>query len=250
MEKIKYNREHPPAKEVMEELDKHESDLMPDVDEDPEEKEEDVDVTGIELYQASVAIREVARAEKQPLPELEEHPDGHKKPEVLDRLNNEPMRMQTKKRVSRIHEMFTAVDSLGEYKSTPVIPRPPSASNIRVLTVPVPPSQIEVVLCMGTLPDTPVKILEHTNMEGMRQIASTVFGGRCRVSTDQFPLRNGSRITAIPSFLPPTAKPGSVPVVVPYLIHKDQRRAVEIMPDTPMDMLEQIAAAHMDSQRK
>jgi hypothetical protein len=86
MKRIKFNREHPPAKEVIEELEKHESDLMPDVDEDPEEKEEDptFEVTGIELYQASVAIREVAKAEKQPLPYLEEYPDGHKKPEVLD----------------------------------------------------------------------------------------------------------------------------------------------------------------------
>jgi hypothetical protein len=36
MEKIKYDREHPPTKEVFEEHGKRESDLRPDVDEDPE----------------------------------------------------------------------------------------------------------------------------------------------------------------------------------------------------------------------
>jgi hypothetical protein len=45
-------------------------------------------------------------------------------------------------------------------------------------------------------------------------------------------------------------KPGSTPVVVPYLIHKEQRRAVEIMPDTPQEMLKQIAAAHMGQPTK
>jgi hypothetical protein len=103
---------------------------------------------------------------------------------------------------------------------------------------------------MGTLPDTPVKVLEHTNMEEMRQIASTVFGGRCRVSTDQFPLRDGTRIKAIPSFLPTLAKLDSMPVVIPYLGYKDQRRAVEILPDTPQEMLEMISAAHMGQPTK
>jgi hypothetical protein len=42
----------------------------------------------------------------------------------------------------------------------------------------------------------------------------------------------------------------SMPVVVPYLVYKDQRRAVEILPDTPQDMLEMISAAHMDQPTK
>jgi hypothetical protein len=44
--------------------------------------------------------------------------------------------------------------------------------------------------------------------------------------------------------------PDATPVVVPYLIYKDQRRAVEILPDTPEDMLEMIIAALWDNRRK
>jgi hypothetical protein len=132
MEKIKYNQEHPPAKEVIEELEKHESDLMPDVDEDPEEREDGptLEVTGIELYQASVAIREVAREEKQPLPDLGKRPDGHKNPERLELPQRNLRRVHDMKRATRIHETFTAIDSTGEYNSSPVIHRSPSAGNM------------------------------------------------------------------------------------------------------------------------
>jgi hypothetical protein len=73
MEKTKFNQSNPPTREILDEIAKHESDLMPDADEDPESQEDDpaIEVTGIELYQASVAIREVAKKEEQPVPDLE-----------------------------------------------------------------------------------------------------------------------------------------------------------------------------------
>jgi hypothetical protein len=78
IEKTKFNQKCPPTKEVLEILGEHVIDLIPDADEDsihvelaPEE-----DITGIEEYQASVAVRELAILERRPLPALSEHPDG------------------------------------------------------------------------------------------------------------------------------------------------------------------------------
>jgi hypothetical protein len=142
MEKIKYNREHPPAKKAIEELEKHESDLMPDVDEDPEDQENDP------TLEVTVAIREIAKEEKQPIPDMEEHPDGHKNPERLERMQRDLSRLQDMKRAKRVHETFMAIHSTGEYKASPVFPRSPSAGELSLKAYEVQPAQVEIVLCV------------------------------------------------------------------------------------------------------
>jgi hypothetical protein len=89
--------------------------------------------TGVTAYQASVAAREVAVEEKQPIPDLEEGPDGHKDPAKLASLQRDLERLQELKCASRAHEYFTAMDSTGEYKSTPVVKRSFSVERLDTL---------------------------------------------------------------------------------------------------------------------
>jgi hypothetical protein len=55
------------------------------------------------------------------IPGLEEHPDGNKDPEPLGSLQRDLDKLQELRRASHAHEHFTAMDSTGEYKSTPVM---------------------------------------------------------------------------------------------------------------------------------
>jgi hypothetical protein len=59
MEKTKDNQANPPTPKILEEIARHEIDLMPDADEDLFDLEVDPneEITGIELYQASIAVR-------------------------------------------------------------------------------------------------------------------------------------------------------------------------------------------------
>jgi hypothetical protein len=134
MEKTKYNQ----AKEILDEIARHEIDLTPDADKDPVGKEE-----------ASVAVQEVAKEEKQPLPELGEHPDGHKNPEKLEALQCDLDRIQTIKRASRVHEYFTAIESKGECKSTPVMTRSQSAERLSLGAYQIQPAQVKITLRIG-----------------------------------------------------------------------------------------------------
>jgi hypothetical protein len=85
------------------------------------------ELTAIETHQASVQARDAAMMDGRPIPEIEEHPDGHKDPERLKAAQRDLDRLQTMRRAVRAHETFAAVDSLGEYKKTRVLRRSPSA---------------------------------------------------------------------------------------------------------------------------
>jgi hypothetical protein len=100
MEKAKFNQTNPPP-EAVEILEEHEVDLSQDADEDPVQMgmETDLDeLTAIETYQASVQAREAAMMEGRPLPEIEEHPDGHKDPERLKAAQRDLDRLQVMRR--------------------------------------------------------------------------------------------------------------------------------------------------------
>jgi hypothetical protein len=115
MEKAKFNQTNPPPPEAIEIIGEHEVHLSPDVDEGPVQMgmETDLDeLTAIETCQAPVTSRDVAMMEGIPLPEVEEHPDGHKDPERLKAAQRDLDRLQTMGRAARAHETFSVVDSL------------------------------------------------------------------------------------------------------------------------------------------
>jgi hypothetical protein len=200
-EKTTYNQTNLPTPAILTEIARHEADLMPDADEDPADIEVDPneEVTGIELYQASVTVREVAKEEKQPLPDLEEHPDGHKNPEKLEALQRDRERIMVVKRASREHKYFTAMDSTGEYKSTPVMCRSLLAERLKTLgAYRIEPAQVKITLCIGGNHDNQIFVSERTSMDYLRKIVSAHFQGTCRVQPDQFPLPDGTQVLVIP----------------------------------------------------
>jgi hypothetical protein len=151
MERTKFNQENPLTPDILEEIERHEAYLMPDIDKDPVDIEVDLneEVTGTRLYQASDAVHEVAREEKQPLPYLEECPDGHRNPEELEAHQLDLDRLQALKRASRVHEYFTVIDSTGEYKSTPIIKRSLSAERLANLgAFQIQPAKVKIALCV------------------------------------------------------------------------------------------------------
>jgi hypothetical protein len=87
-------------------------------------------------------------------------------------------------------------------------------------------------------------------MEDLRSIVSTHFLGRCRVQPDEFPLREGTERIVIRSFLPLTSMGSTMKIVVPYVVHNEHKRPIEIAPDTPNDTLELIAARYMGQPTK
>jgi hypothetical protein len=95
-----------------------------------------------------------------------------------------------------------------------------------------------------------ITVSERTSMDDLRKIVSTYFEGRCRVQPDQFPLCDGTRVLVTPSFLPLNSLESTMNFVVPYVVHNGHKRPLEIAPDTPIDMLEHIAALYRNQPTK
>jgi hypothetical protein len=162
---------------------------------------------------------QVAIGERQPLPALEEHPDGHKDPERLASLQRDLDRVQTLKRTSRAHEYYTAVDSTGEYKRSPV-KRSIWAELLDTLwAFRVEPAQVKITLSIDGNLENEIFVSERTSMEDLRKIVLNHFMGRCRVQPNEFPLNDWTEVLVIPSFLPLTSLDSAMNVLVPYMIH-------------------------------
>jgi hypothetical protein len=192
-EKAKHNRKFPPSAEVIAALEEHEIDLMPDADEDLIGHDEFLDekITGIEEYQASGAVHEVAIEDKHAIPELEEHSDGHNDPEHLSSLQRDLDGLWELGRGSRAHKYRMAMDSAGEHKSTPVTKRSLSAERLDVPSAfHVEPVQVKITLCIGGTRVNEIFVSERASMDDLRKIVSNHFQGRCRVHPDEFPLRD------------------------------------------------------------
>jgi hypothetical protein len=180
MEKAKCNKKLPPTAEITASLEEHEVDLMPDADENSIGADEflDEEITGIEAYQASVAVREVEIEEKHPIPALKAHPDGHRDSERLASLQRALDQLQELKRASRSHEHFTAMDSTCEYKTTPAMKRSLSAERLDTLgAFRVGPAQVKITLCIGGNRENVICVSERTSMYDLRRIASNHFQG-------------------------------------------------------------------------
>jgi hypothetical protein len=166
MERAKFNQTNPPPPEAVEILEQHEAGLSPDADEDPVQMGMEMDLDelmAIETYQASIQAREAAMMDGRPVPEIEEHPDGHKDPERLKAAQRDLDRLQTMRRAVRAHETFGAVDSLGEFKQTRVLRRSPSADDVTHLDTSIEqPSNVEITLCVGGNRDIKLTVSERT----------------------------------------------------------------------------------------
>jgi hypothetical protein len=87
-------------------------------------------------------------------------------------------------------------------------------------------------------------------MDNLRKIVSTEFEGRCHAQSDRFPLKDGTEVLVIPSFLPLLSPDSTMNVVGPDMAYKEHMRPIEIAPDTPDDMLETIATGYMSQPTK
>jgi hypothetical protein len=159
MEKAKFNREYPPSPKALAHL----------------------EITGIEAYQASVTVCEIAVEKKRlPLP-LEEHPDGNKDPERLKSLHRYPDQVQVINRVSRPHEYFSAIDSAGEYKQTRVMSRSISAEGLYQLgAFQVTAAQVLLRPNVGCDFSQTLVVPENIKMEDLLKVVSNNFQGRFR----------------------------------------------------------------------
>jgi hypothetical protein len=197
MEKATYNKQFPPTAEVIAMIEEHEVDFMPGADEDPVDIELDPneEVTGIELYPASLAVHEVAIEEKQPIPDLKQHLDGHKNPEKLVALQRDLDGLQELKRATRAHEYFTAMDFTGEYMSTTVMHRSLSVERLDTLgAYRVELAHVKAILCIRGNRGNKIFVSERTSMDDLRKIIPAHFQGRFRVKSDVFPLRCGTEL--------------------------------------------------------
>jgi hypothetical protein len=158
--------------------------------------------------------------------------------------------MHALKPATRALEFFTAIDSTGEYKSTPVMTRSLSAKRLALKTFQIQPARVEITLGMGGNRDTKITISERTSVDDLRKIVSMHLGGRRRVQPHRFPLQDGTEMSVIPSFLALTSLDSTMNVVVPYMVHYEHKRPIEIAPETPDDMLELIAARYMGEPTK
>jgi hypothetical protein len=233
MKKTRYNRTNPPIAEVLADIERQETDRMPDGDDDMIDIEVDPNegVTGIELYQVSVMVREVAKEEEQPLPDLEERLDGHKDPEKPEALQRNLDRFQVIKHASHVHECFAVMEPTGEYKSRPVIKRSISAKGMDTLgSYHIAPAQVKITLCIGGNRDNQILVSERTWMDDLRRIMSTHFQGRCCAQPDQFPPQDGTAVLVI-------SMSSTINMVVPYMVHDGHKRPIEIAPETLMTCL-------------
>jgi hypothetical protein len=202
-------------------LEQHEADLSPDADEDPVQMGMEMDLDelkAIETYQASIQAREAAMMDGRAIPEVEEHPDGHKDPERLKAAQRDFDRLQTMRRAVRAHETFAAVDSLGEFNQTRVLRRSRSADDVAHPDTPNEQrANVEITLCVGGNRDYKLTVSERTTRDELRRIVSTQQSGRCMVEPDQFPLKNGTEVRVIPVFIPQISDDAQMEVVVPYM---------------------------------
>jgi hypothetical protein len=253
MEKAKFNRENHPEPEAIAMMEEHEIDLMPDEDEDPigMDLAGDEEITGIEAYQASVAIRQVAIEERRPLPPLEEHPDGHKDPERLASLHKDLEQIRAIKRAARSHEYFTAVYSTGEYIQTRVMTRSISGEGLSSFGAsPAELAHVKLIMNVGGTVDNTMYVSERILMEELRKVVSNHFMGRCSVQPHEFPVKDGTEVIPIPSFLPLLSQDVSANTVVRYLTYRGRKRPIEMSLDTPDDMSEMVASGYMDRPTK
>jgi hypothetical protein len=184
--------------------------------------------------------------EGRPLPDLEEHSDGHKDPERLKAAQRDLERLRDVKRASHAHEYYSALDSTGEYKRTRVLKRSPSADSLAKLgAYQVSPAQVKVTLCMGGNRDAVLTVSERTSKDELRRIVSTYFNGRRRVEPDQFPLRDGTEVRVIPVFVPFVSEDSTMETVVPYPSYGGHVRPIEVPPLVDDDNLANIAASYM-----
>jgi hypothetical protein len=185
--------------------------------------------------------------EGRPLPGLEEHPDGHKDPERLKAVRRDLDHLITMKRASHAHEYYSAIDSTGTHKETKVMKRSPSAEILmRLGAYQVMPAQVKITLCMGGNRDNDMTVSERTTRDELRRLVSTFFNGRCSVDTDQFPLRDGTEVRAIPVFLPFVSEASTMETVVPYLTYGGHIRPVEVSPVSDDAFLARIAESYID----
>jgi hypothetical protein len=138
------------------------------------------------------------------------------------------------------------MDSLGEFKQTRVLRRPPSADDVAHLDTSIEqPTNVEITLCVGGNRDIKLTVSEKTTRDELRRVVSTHQGGRCMVEPDQLPLRNGTEVRVIPVFIPQVSEEAHMNTVVAYMRFKEHFRPVAILPDVPDEFLEKLAESDM-----
>jgi hypothetical protein len=60
-------------------------------------------------------------------------------------------------------------------------------------------------------------------MDDLGRIVSNHFQGRCRVEPDEFPMKDGTEVSVIPSSLPLTSMDSTMNVLVPYMVHGERK---------------------------
>jgi hypothetical protein len=91
-----------------------------------------------------------------------------------------------------------------------------------------------------------IEVPENTSQADLRMRASQLFIERVQTVPETFPLRDGTIVNCIPSFVPPTNHSDeSKCAVVPYSTHQEKHYPIEVWPDIPSTDLANAASSVM-----
>jgi hypothetical protein len=182
---------------------------------------------------------------------LEEHPDGHKDPEKLNGMQRTLEQTRVINRASLAHAYFSAIDS--GCKRSLGIPRSISAEDMtKVTAYQVEPAHVTVHMNVSGNHRGSVTVSERITQENLRRTIASAMGGHCRIQQKEFPVKEGTKVLAIPSHVPPakTMTELHTPPVVPYLVYRGTKHQVEVMPDAPDELINEIATVSRQSRFK
>jgi hypothetical protein len=180
---------------------------------------------------------------------MDEHRDEHKDLQRLESLHMDLEQVRVINRAAHAHEYFTVINSAGEYKRTKVMVRSISEKGLDKLSaLHVELTQVTVRLDIGGDLRQSITVSERITMDDLRKTVAHHLQWRCRVQPKEFPAKDRTEVIVVPSLVPcKTLLDVCTPSTVPYLICKEYKSPIEILPDASGESSMEIATSYLDT---
>jgi hypothetical protein len=189
----------------------------------------DDDLGRIEEWHASFPSYDPAVEDRRIAQEIPEHPDVHKPTKQMAMFKRETSRRGFRDRSMVVHGRYVLSDDMLEERIR--IQRSISGDRLEDLMQQINQPMVHARLLLHGRRQQVIEVPENISQVDLRMRSPQHFTGRVQTVPERFPLRDGTIVNCIQSFVSPTGHPDeSKCTVVPYLTYQRKHYPIEVWP--------------------